>query len=360
VLPRPLYALRSGQIFRIETDGSTQTQITYEVPFDSDVLAVTEFAVSPADSTLVYTVQRQGPPLLVRADGDGQNAAPLYDNPEAGVANPLFTPDGQFVAVRLFDNADDGVTFPAGLYLLPIAGGEPQLLVADDPIVNPETPAFGHQPLAFSPDGTRLLTSRYSLQLELCDLGVVSVPDGTAIGVQVPPPADDERQSTCGFGAWSPDGADIYFVVSRIGAPPASPAIWRADPTTGESFPITPTPGVAPFTFYAAPSVAADGTLLAFTTVADQLPEAFSDTPAGLSYSMARIDRASGELTELRPAVNESPEQMLWDPEGRGAVGLLLPEIGDPGLFWLPADGGEATLLLGATTDLYSYAWGAE
>lgn len=359
-LPRPLYLLLSGNVYRLETDGATQTQITYEVPFAQDVLAVIDFAVSPSDSSLVYLVQRAGPPVLVRTDADGANATPFYSSDTAIASNPLFTPDGQFVAVRLVNDPDQAGTIQNGLYLLPIAGGEPQLLVADDPVVNPETPSFAHQPFAFSPDGTRLLTSRFSQQDEQCDLGVVSVPDGTAIPVQVPQPSDPtERQTSCDFGVWSPDGADIYFITSRIGAPPASPAIWRADPATGESFPITPTPGVAPFTFYAAPGVAADGTLLAFTTVADQLPEAFSDTPANLSYTMARIDRASGDVTELRPAVNESPEQMLWDPQGGGAVGLLFPDIGDPGLFWLPADGGEPLLLLGATTNLSSYKWGA-
>jgi hypothetical protein len=351
--------LQSGQIFRLERDGATRTQITYEVPFDPAVIAVSEFAVSPADGTLVYVVQRQGSDLLVRSDADGQNPAPIFDSPAASPSHPLFTPDGQFVAVRLWKDPDGEEPFQSGLYLLPVPGGEPQLLVADDPVVNPETPAFGHQPFAFAPDGSRLLTSRFSLQLELCDAAIVSVPDGTTVPVQVPQPADTmDRQSTCGDAIWSPDGADIYFTITRIGAPPASPAIWRADPLTGESFPITPAPGVAPFTFYAAIGASSDGTLLGFTTQADELPAAFSDQPASLSYSMVRIDRASGELRELREAVAETPERVIWHPDGSGAVALFYAPVGDAGLFWLPTNGDEALLLEGATTNLFSYAWG--
>jgi hypothetical protein len=358
VLPRPLYTLLAGQIYRIEADGVARTQITYEVPFRNDVLAVTEFAVSPADSTLVYVVQRAGPSALVRSGPSGEDPAPLFDSDTVLPSQPLFTPDGQSVAVRL-TGAEGNPEFQNGVYLIPVAGGEPQLLVPDEAAPADQSQAFGHQPLAFSPDGARLLTNRYSLTVEQCDLGVVTVADGKAIAIQAPPAPEGERATTCDGGAWAPDGSAIYFTSSVIGAPAGAPAIWKASPESGESFPITPQPGQAPFTLYTAPAVAPDGSLLAFTAQADALPRGFEEQQPTLAYSMARVNAADGTLAELRPAVAEMPQLVQWDPAGRGAVALLFPEVGDPGLFWLPADGGEATLLLGATTDLSAYRWAA-
>lgn len=357
VLPRPLYVLQSGQIFRLEPDGATRTQITYEVPFRQDALAVTEFAVSPADGSLVYLVQRAGPAVLVRSGPGGEDPAPLYDDPAVSPSAPLFTPDGQFVAVRLVAPFGPDQSFESGLYLLPLAGGEPQLLVADEVELSAEGLAFGHSPAAFSPDGTRLLTYRLALNVDSCDLAVVSVPDGTAVPVQVPPVPEGERVTTCGLAAWGPDGSAIYYIPSRIGAGNLNTAIWRASPETGESFPITPQPGGPPLTLYAYPAVAADGTLRAFTAQADALPEPFFDQPPALSYSMAAIDIPTGAARELRAPVDETPGQVLWDAQGRGAVAVLFPAAGAGGLWWLPADGGEAVLLLESATDLSAFSW---
>lgn len=351
-LPQPLYLLQAGQIFRLEADGATRTQITYEVPFRPDVVAVTEFAVSPADGSLAYVVQRQGTSVLVRSGPGGEEPAPIFDSPAASPSFPLFTPDGEFVAARLVA-AEGEEQFQSGLYLVPVAGGEPQLVAAD------EDGAFGQQPLAFSPDGIRLLTNRFSLAVEQCDLAVVAVDGGATTPLQVPPPADGERATTCDSGVWAPDGSAVYFAPLTVGAVPGSPAIWRASPATGESFPLTPQPDAPPFTLYASPGVAPDGSLLAFTAAADALPRGFDEGQAPLAYTMARVDPADGLAAELRPAVEETPQLVQWDREGRGAVALLAPAVGDPGLFWLPADGGEAALLLGATTDLSAYRWAA-
>lgn len=353
LLPQPLYLLQAGQIFRLERDAATRTQITTEVPFRPDVVAVTEFAVSPADGSLAYVVQREGTSVLVRSGPDGEDPAPIFDSAAAGPSFPLFTPDGEFVAARLVA-AEGEQQFQSGLYLVPVDGGEPRLLAAD------EEGEFGHQPFAFSPDGTQLLTNRFSLTVEQCDLAVVAVEDGATTPLQVPPAAEGERATTCDAGVWAPDGSAVYFAPITIGALPGAPAIWRASPENGESFPLTPQPGVAPFTLYAAPGVAPDGALLAFTAEAEALPQGFDENQAPLPYTMAQIDPADGTATELRPAVEDSPQLVQWDREGRGAVALLAPAIGDPGLFWLPADGGEATLLLGATTDLSAYRWATE
>lgn len=358
VLPQALYLLVAGQIFRLEPDGVTRTQLTYEVPISPDALAVTDFAVSPLGNALVYTVQGAGGQILVRSGPNGEDPAPLLADSGLSANAPVFTPDGQAVAVRLTAPAE-GQGGQSGLYLVPLAGGAPQLLVADGPAGQTDALAYGHEPAAFSPDGSRLLTNRFSLEVDLCDLAVVTLAGAAVVPVEVPQAPDGERQTTCDAAVWAADGAALYYAPVRIGAPAGATGVWRADAATGESFPLTPQPASPPLTLYAFPGLAPEGALLAFAAQADALPPSFADQPVQLAYSMVRLDPASGLPSELRAPVSEAPGQVLWDPAGRGAVALLFPAIGDPGLWWLPADGGAATLLSGATTDLSSFQWAA-
>jgi dipeptidyl aminopeptidase/acylaminoacyl peptidase len=351
--------LDTGQIFRVEADGVTRTQITYEVPFQPDVLAVIDFAVSPADGTLIYTVQRAGTPVLVRSGPAGEDAAPFFDDPQITASEPLFTPDGAFVAARLSVPFSPDQTFVNGLYLLPLDGGEPRLLVADDTAPSPEGLAFGHSAARFSPDGARLLTYRIALNVDACDLAVVSVPDGTTLPLQVPPVPPGERVTTCGAAAWSPEGDAIYYVPNRIGAGNINTAIWRANPETGESFPITPQPETGPFTFYAFPDVAEDGTMRAVITLADALPEPFFDQPPPLSYALAQIDIPTGMASELRAELPGTPARVEWDADGAGAAMLLIPASGPPSLWWVPAGAGEPLPLIEGVYDLYEFSWAA-
>lgn len=359
-LPQPLYLLLGGQIFRLERDGVTRTQITYEVPFEPGIAAIAGFAVSPADGTLAYVVQRVGPSVLVRAGPDGEGPTPIFDRDGVQASYPVFSPDGALVAARLVALPEGDPSFQSGVYLIPAAGGEPQLLIADDPDAGPETPAFGHQPLAFAPDGSRLLLNRFALFVEQCDLALVAVPGGAVTPIQPPPPLAGERQTTCDAGVWASDGSAVYVAPIRIGALAGATAIWRVDAETGASQPITPLPDGAPFTLYVSPGAAPDGSLLAFIAQADALPEPFSGEPSNLAYSMARIDPTDGTAVELRPAVEETPLQVVWDGAGRGAAAILYPRDPvsvPPSLYWLPADGGEPILLLQVPTDLMGHAW---
>jgi hypothetical protein len=359
-LPQPLYILQGGQIFRIEADGATRTQITHEVPFNPDALAVIDFAVSPLDNTLVYVVQRDGPSALVRSGPNGEDPAPLFASDVANVGDPLFTPDGSSVAVRLQGPFEQPGSFQSGLYLIPITGGEPQLLLADDPIEDPATvsEAAGAAPHAFSPDGSRLLVFRFGQQLEVCDLAVLSVADGAVTELQTPAAPPMERQTSCGSGAsWAPDGSAAYFTLVRIGAPGGESAIWRLDPATGAAEPVTAEQS-GPFTLYFNPAAMADGGILALSAQAEALPEPFSDNAPVLSYSIVRLDPATGEATELRPAEPLSPILLAWDKGGAGAaVSSFDAETGASRLLWLPVGDAPALELSAEVNDLPSFAW---
>lgn len=264
-LPKPLYLLQNGQIFRIEADGATRTQITYEVPFNPDALAVIDFAVSPADNTLAYIVQRDGPSALLRSGPDGEDPTPLFESETVNVGDPVFSPDGRQIAVRLQGPFDQPDSFQSGLYLIPTEGGEPQLLVADDPI---------------------------------------------------------------------------------------------EDPATGATEPVTPEQQAAPFTLYTNPFAAADGGILALSAEAEALPEPFSDNQPTLSYSVVRVDPATGEAAELRPAEPLEPILVAWDEGGAGAAVLSFDvATGGSSLFWLTAGEGPALELAAGMGDISLFAW---
>src|SRR3990172_336679 len=124
VLPVPLYYLNSAdsQIWRIERDGVTKTQITREST------PVTGFDVSRADGALAYVVDND----LVRADANGQSrtvlveAEPFDPNAEGGInralTNPLWSPDGAWIAYGL-----------NGVNMIPAAGGAPSILKQSSP-----------------------------------------------------------------------------------------------------------------------------------------------------------------------------------------------------------------------------------
>lgn len=360
-LPKPLYLLQNGQIFRIEADGATRTQITYEVPFNPDALAVIDFAVSPADNTLAYIVQRDGPSALLRSGPDGEDPTPLFESETVNVGDPVFSPDGRQIAVRLQGPFDQPDSFQSGLYLIPTEGGEPQLLVADDPIEDPATvsEAAGVAPQAFSPDGSRLLVFRYGLQVDVCDLAVVSLADGAVTKLALPAPPPMERQTSCSNSvSWAPDGSAAYFTIERIGASGGEPAIWRLDPATGATEPVTPEQQAAPFTLYTNPFAAADGGILALSAEAEALPEPFSDNQPTLSYSVVRVDPATGEAAELRPAEPLEPILVAWDEGGAGAAVLSFDvATGGSSLFWLTAGEGPALELAAGMGDISLFAW---
>src|SRR4026209_3025873 len=64
LLPHALYYLADGQVFRMDRDGKTKTQLTFE-PVD-----VTDYDVSLADGGVVYVANNQL--LLINADGSSR------------------------------------------------------------------------------------------------------------------------------------------------------------------------------------------------------------------------------------------------------------------------------------------------
>lgn len=122
VLPAPLLFMREGQIVRLERDGKTVTPITNEQPGQPDILAVTDFDVSPADGSLAYIVQGSGANTLVRTDAQGQQRTVLLET--AAVSMPRWSPDGAQIALNVWASPEQTGGQTGGVYLIPADGGE--------------------------------------------------------------------------------------------------------------------------------------------------------------------------------------------------------------------------------------------
>ncbi len=160
VLPSPLYFLsnRSGsrQIWRLETDGTTVTQVTNET---SEVDA---YDISPADGSIAYVSQNQL--ILIRRDGTDRRV--ITDFGERNGGSPVWSTDG------LLAYATDGIR------VYDPSTGEDRQLIANQTGGGPATLAV-YSPRAWSPDGSKLLvTIGY---YEGAALGILSAADGSVL-----------------------------------------------------------------------------------------------------------------------------------------------------------------------------------
>jgi Tol biopolymer transport system component len=159
VLPSPLYFLsdRSGrtQLWRLETDGATFTQITNE-PADVD-----SYAVKGDDGSIAYVSQNQL--MLIRRDGTDRRVIVDFGSDHGG--SPVWAPDGRLAYAR------------GGIRLYNPSTGADGLLIANN--TDPSPASFAsYFPRKWSPDGTKLLVmiGRY----EWAEAGILSA-DGSVL-----------------------------------------------------------------------------------------------------------------------------------------------------------------------------------
>jgi hypothetical protein len=150
LLPRSLYFLGNdtlgvSQIYRMERDGVTRTQLTFE-PAN-----VVGYDVSAADGSLAYEVENH----LVLANADGSNRRVLVQgNPDPNVRafyKPVFSPDGQTLAFAY-----------GGLNLYSMSAGTSSLVLTDQMTDIGDghiLPVETYAPESYSPDGAKLLVA---------------------------------------------------------------------------------------------------------------------------------------------------------------------------------------------------------
>jgi len=202
-LPASLYFIstRNNQIWRLERDGVTATQITREA-FDID-----SFDMSPVDGALVYVSNN----ALVRADANGESRVVLVDSPkveatdyqaqwERQIRNPRWRPNGQEIWFG-----------QGGLNMITADGADgPHNIVPASPYpvdlsTRPNPAPVNYWPSSFSPNGSFLLAFKHYYPEGFSHV-LVRLNSGA-------PPLEltTDLGPSCCDTAWSEDSQTIYL-----------------------------------------------------------------------------------------------------------------------------------------------------
>lgn len=332
VLPAPAYALAGvgapAQIVRVEPDGRAAALVTFEP------LAVRDFDVAAAAGALVYIYGDDLGGTLVALDGGGRR-----ELLSGRLSAPRVSPDGRQIVVRV-DSPAPGLivgqeSAPAGVYALSPAGGRPSLLLADDDAAGqpaPDGTAWSYTPIAFSPDGGRLLLWAYNLAgpaLPGGELVIMDLAGGDLV----------RSQATCCEGAeWSVDGA----AVTIVGGPPGPDirfGLYRIDASSGAERALIAQGDSYPLVVGA--RQLADGAVYAFYQDVAQSDYSW-EYP--FSPSMVKV-AADGAITPLR-ADSWPVLSALWRADASGALVAARDDAAGAGpdgrLVWLPSGGSGA------------------
>jgi WD40 repeat protein len=311
LLPHSLYFLSNDsqslpQVFRMERDGRTKTQLTFEPA------QVWDYDVSPADGSLAYEVNNQ----LVLVNADGSNRRVLVaggSNPEGrGFYNPVFSPDGKTLAYA-----------HGGLNLYDLAGGVSNLVIKDQLTDNGSgqmLPVETYSPERYSPDGTKLLVALG--HWEVAPSHAVYYPGSNAL-VRY---AEMKDYIYCcsfhGGPSWTPDSSSFYGVASVHDTAYQSGELWRVDAVNGMVTRMLQ-PGSGTINLPEVPYLAADGQLYFFfgSYPADS---GFFDAPV-LELVRSAPDGVTGR-TVLRNENFRMMEEALWAPDASFVIVATAPD----------------------------------
>lgn len=222
LLPHRLYYLSMDnqgitQVYRLEQDGRTKTQLT------SESFNVTDYDVSPADGSIAYVVSNQ----LALAGADGSNRRLLVDGGSGddlrGSYHPVFSPDGGTLAYA-----------QNGLNLYTVATGASRLVIEDqmEDVGNGVLlPIETYSPEEYSPDGTKLL-----LALGHWEVAPSHAVYDPATDALVRHEETQEYIYCCSFHGgpvWSPDSSGFYGVASAHDFAYKSGELWKVDAASG-------------------------------------------------------------------------------------------------------------------------------
>jgi len=306
LLPRSLYYLNNDsagflQVFRLETDGKTTQQITFE-PSNVDT-----YAVSQVDGSVAYTSNNQL--LLVNADGSGRrllvDGGPLnsdesyYTSAVGGVA---WSPDGKTISFGF-----DGLNFYA------LDSGAINKVLENQIDNDAGFPILREAswPIYYSPDGSKLL-----VQIAYYEGGVYAIyylGGNTLV-------RSENNPVMCCDGSWASDSSAFYAASPFLGM--ISPGLWHlnADGTVNDL--ITSDYSGTTFEFAQSPIIGPDGQLYFFYNsrasadgIADRVP---------LFMVRSAPDGVTGR-TNLNPAPIEKINEIIWAPDATFAIVATAP-----------------------------------
>ena len=306
-LPHSLYFINkdSGgllQIYRIERDGHSVHQITFEPA------SVDGYDISPHDGSVAYVSNNQM--LLVDANGAGRrlilDGGPVDDNNRFtnSVGAPVWSPEGGRIAFTY-----------GGLNFYSLSTGAVNKVLVNQ-VDNSAGFAVVHElyaPVRYAFDGDKLLIS--IAFNEGGTYGIYYSSNNTLVRLTRP-----DGGIVCCNPAWTPDGSGLYASSSSIGI--VESGLWYINPTDGSV--ATLLVGSAPdgtYNFAAAPQVGTDGKLYYFFNNLTAIPTN-SHTPLVLVRS--ETDGVTGR-TQLKQDVFENTNEILWAPDAGLAIVTIAP-----------------------------------
>lgn len=332
LLPHSLYFVNNdnagiAQVFRLEADGKTTTQITFEPS------AVSSYDVSQVDGSVVYVSNNQV--LLINADGSNRRmlidgGAIDENNPFVSrVSNPVFSPNAQTIAYGY-----------KGLNLYAVASGVNNLVIENqikDSGGGFLFPEELYSPNKYSPDGTKLLITLGYYE------GASSAIYYPAANSLVRLTNDAGAHICCNEVGWTFDSSTLYSASSTIGM--IQSGMWRVDASSGlVTTLISSNYETSSYQYAYAPYLAPDGQLYFFFHTANT--EFNARTPLQLVRSDA--DGVTNR-TILLPETFQLMNEALWAPDASFVIAAIAPsdqiyQGGALELFYTHAEAGFLTL----------------
>lgn len=285
VLPRSLYYLAQdingmGQIYRLDRDGVTITQITFEQD------GVNNFDVSPIDSAIVYPVQNS----LITVGANGENREVLVQDPNTGyLRNPIWSLDGKTI---VYGSGKDVV-----IYSFTTGNNETVISGSDNE---------ANSPVSFSPDSRKLIIMR-EIVPSIAGPGMSLIYDFdsqmlTSIG-------QDNTPFSCFAGiTWTTSNNFLCF--SYVFAGPTVPGLWRVNAEDGSVETLIFSESCPPCLPVAAPHLQADGNLYYLYSEVENV----NNTYPSLSLVSSNADGVT-DRTTLRPETF-NVSHAKWTPNG--------------------------------------------
>lgn len=307
VLPHSLYFLNNDkaglvQIFRIERDGKTTSQITFE-PANVDT-----YDVSPKDGSVAYVSNNQL--FLVDANGAGRrvlvDGGAINDNNRLTntVGSPVWSPDGKTIAY-----AEGGLNF----YALD-GGAITQVLKNDfDTSAGFLQVRAIYSPIKYSPDSSKLLVNiSFS---EGGTMGIYFIANNAVMKLSRP-----DGGVFCCHISWTPDSSGVYGANPTTGI--IDSGLLYANASNGTVSVLLP--GGAPdgtFNFADAPLIGPDAKLYFFF---NNLPQISASGHTPLYLVKSESDGVTGR-TQLKPDLFQNINEVLWAPDASFAVVAFAP-----------------------------------
>lgn len=313
LLPDTLYYLGTDnstgllQVFRIERDGKTVKQLTFEP------VEVGRFDVSRVDGSVAYVSNNQL--LFINADGSGRrvlvDGGPVDpNNPiENSLSNPVFSPDGQTIAFG-----------HKGLNLYALATGVSNRVLektVTDPVTGATRQGELYWPEKYSPDGTKLIITAAIPNSD--GVSDVLYYPGTNSIVRFNSP--DGSFFCCGEEEWTQDSLSFYVANPTVGM--LGSGLWRVDAASGTVTTLLPTDaGGGNFNLADEPYLAPDGQLYFFFATASSPDGIIQRSPLQLVRSAP--DGVTGR-TVLSSENFQLLNEALWAPDARLVVVAYAP-----------------------------------